>query len=327
MTNTSPSVYILHGDDEYAIRSFLDQKLKARMGETSDAAMDITTLDGRSKSLEAIQAETHTMPFLAKRRMVVLYHPLSLAKGKTKQEKLIELLESIPPSTALVLIEDTALDIKHWLIKWAREHTDQAWSQLFSLPTGGAMTRWIMDQAQAMGGEVSNPAAQLLASYTDEDPRLVKSEINKLLTYVDYSRAVSEDDVSNLVADVRQGDVFEMVDAIGYGDGEKAMKMLRRLLEDGEALSLFGMIVRQFRLLIQVRELLDENPGLSTEDIAAEIGVHPYPIKKITPQAKHFNLPQLKRIYHQLSDLDQAIKTGRLEGKLALDLLIASLTQ
>ncbi len=327
MSNISPSVYILHGNDEYAIRSFLDDKLKTRMGESSDTAMDITTLDGRSKSLEAIQSETHTVPFLAKRRMVILSNPLSLAKGKTNQEKFIELLESIPPSTALVLIEDSTLDIKHWLIKWAKEHTDQAWSQLFSLPKGGAMTRWIMEQAQAMGGEVSNPAAQLLASYTDEDPRLAKSEINKLLTYVDFSRVVSEDDVSTLVADVRQGDVFEMVDAIGYGDGEKAMKMLHRLLEYGEALSLFGMIVRQFRLLIQVRELLDENPGLSTEDIASEIGVHPYPIKKITPQAKHFNLLQLKRIYHQLSDLDQAIKTGRLEDNLALDLLIASLTQ
>jgi DNA polymerase-3 subunit delta len=178
-----------------------------------------------------------------------------------------------------------------------------------------------------MGGEINNPAAQLLASYLDEDPRLAKSEINKLLTYVDFSRAVNEDDVQALVADVRQGDVFEMVDAIGYGDGENALKMLRRLLEDGEALPLFGMIVRQFRLLIQVRELLDENPGRSPDEMADEIGVHPFPIKKITPQAKHFNLPQLKKIYKQLSDLDQSIKTGRLDGKLALDLLIASLTQ
>ena len=327
MTNPSPSVYLLHGDDEFAIRSFLDEKLKARMGESTDTAMDITTLDGRTKSLEAIQAETHTVPFLAKRRMVVLSHPLSLAKGKTKQAKFKDLLESVPPSTALVLIEDSILDNKHWLIDWAKQHPAQAWSQLFTLPKGGAMTHWIMDQARSMGGEFSNPAAQLLASYIDENPRLAKSEINKLLTFVDHSRAVSEEDVRSLVADVRQGDVFEMVDAIGYGDGETALKMLRRLIEDGDPLPLFGMIVRQFRLLIQVRELLDENPGLSIEEIAGEIGVHPYPIKKIIPQAKLFKLPQLKRIYHQLSDLDLAIKTGRLDNKLALDLLIASLTQ
>jgi DNA polymerase-3 subunit delta len=327
MSNSSPSVYLLHGDDEFAIHSFLDERLKARMGESSDTTMDITTLDGRTKSLESIQAETHTVPFLAKRRMVVLTHPLSLAKGKNKQLKFVELLDSVPPSTALVLIEDKILDRKHWLLSWAIDHPGQAWSQLFNLPKGGAMTHWIMDQAQGMGGEFSNPAAQLLASYIDEDPRLAKSEITKLLTYVDFSRAVTEEDVHLLVADVRQGDVFEMVDAIGYGDGEKALNMLRRLLEEGESLPLFGMIVRQFRLLIQVRELLDENPGLSPEDMAGEIGVHPYPIKKIIPQAKLFTLPQLKKIYHQLSDVDQAIKTGQVGDKLALDLLIASLTQ
>lgn len=327
MSDSSPSIYLLHGDDEFAIRSFLNERLKTKMGESADTAMDITTLDGRTTTLEAIQAETHTVPFLASRRMVVLEHPLSLAKGKTKQDKFKALLESVPPSTALVLIEDSVLGDGHWLINWSREHTGQAWSQLFTLPKGGAMTRWIMDQAQAMGGEFSIQAAQLLASYIDEDPRLAKSEINKLLIYVDYSRTVSEDDVRLLVADVRQGDVFEMVDAIGYGDGETALEMMRRLLEESDALPLFGMIVRQFRLLIQVRELLDENPGWSPDDIAAEIGVHPYPIKKIAPQAKLFNLPQLKRIYHQLSEVDQAIKTGRLDDKLALDLLIVSLTQ
>jgi DNA polymerase-3 subunit delta len=328
MSKSSPSVYLLYGDDEFAIRSFLDERLKAKMEESSpDTTMDITKLDGRSKSLESIQAETHTVPFLASRRMVVLHYPRSVAKGKTKQAKFKDLLESVPPSTALVLIEDTVLDSKHWLLNWVRDHKDQAWSQLFTLPKGGGMTQWIMDQAQSMGGEFSNAAAQLLASYIDEDPRLANSEIEKLLTYVDFSRAVNEDDVRALIADVRQGDVFEMVDAIGYGDGEKAMMMLRRLLEPGTALSLFGMIVRQFRLLIQVRELLDENSGRSPEEMASEIGVHPYPIKKITPQAKYFTLTQLKGIYLHLSELDQAIKTGKLNEELALDLLIASLTQ
>lgn len=326
MSSSSPSIYVLYGNDEFAIRSFLEERLKAKMGEKTDAAMDITTLDGKECSLETIQTETRTMPFLSKRRMVVLFNPTSLAKGKN-QAKFIELLGAMPPTTAFVLIEDKILDEKHWLISWCKEHLDLAWTQLFALPKGSAMTNWILDQAQEQGGAFEAPAAQLLASFVDEDPRLAKSEIEKLLTYVDFSRPVTEEDVRNLVADVRQGDVFQMVDAIGYGDGEKAFAMLRRLLEEGDALPLFGMIVRQFRLLIQVRELLDQNPGQDHFQIAKEIGVHPYPIQKIMPQAKLFNLPQLKTIYHRLSEVDQAIKTGQLNDKLALDLLIASLTQ
>lgn len=326
MSSSSPTIYLLYGNDEFAIRSFLEERLKPKMGESPDAAADITSLEGASITLESLRAETHTVPFLSQRRMVVLFGPTSLAKGKN-QSAFLQLLESIPPSTALVLIEDKQLENSNWLIRWCQEHPRQSWSQAFSLPKGAAMTGWILQQVRQMGGEFEQAAAQLLASYIDEDPRLAKSEINKLLTYVDFSRPVTEEDVRRLVADVRQGDVFEMVDAIGFGDGEKAFTMLRRLLEDSHALSLFGMVVRQFRLLIQVRELLDENPTLNHQQIANRIGVHPYPIQKILPQARLFNLTQLKAIFHQLSEVDHAVKTGQLEDELALDLLIASLTQ
>ena len=101
------------------------------------------------------------------------------------------------------------------------------------------------------------------------------------------------------------------------------MFMLRRLLEDNPALTLFGMIVRQFRLLIQVREQIDQNPGIDHTSIAKKIGSHPYPIKKIMPQARVFTLGQLKTIYNQLSEIDRSIKTFQVEEELALDLLVA----
>jgi DNA polymerase-3 subunit delta len=329
MSDPSPTIYLLHGNDEFGIQSFLEEGLKPKMGGTPDTAMDITSVDGKTLSLEAIQSETHTMPFLSKRRMVIIKDPLYLAKGKNKKEQFIQFLESVPSTTALILIEDvlvTQKDKHHWLVDWIKDNKDRCWSRAFNLPKGGAMVRWIQDQAKEMGGEFDDKGAQLLASYVDEDPRLAKMEVSKLLTYVDFSRPVSEEDVVKLTADVRQGDVFEMVDAIGFGDGEKAMFMLRRLLEGSEPLPLFGMIVRQFRLLIQVRELLNVNPGLDHIKIAQTLGSHPYPIQKIMPQARLFTIEKLKTIYHQLTEVDKAIKTNQLEPELAMDLLIASLT-
>jgi len=325
MSTQSPSVYLLHGNDEYAMRTFLEERLKPKMGD--ETTMDITSVDSQSTSIEKIQTECQTVPFLTERRMVILHHPKPMTVGKGKQEKFTNLLDSIPPTTALVLVEDELLEEKHFLIKWIRKNPQRSWMQVFTLPKGPAMTRWILDKAGEMGGVFENQAAQLLASYIDEDPRLAKKEIEKLLIYVDFSRPVTESDVNTLVSDVRQGDIFEMVDAVGYGDGKKAMFMLRRLLEDNKPLTLFGMVIRQFRLLIQVRELMDEDPAQDHFKIAQKIGSHPYPIQKIMPQAKLFTTPQLKTIYHQLSEIDQSIKSFQLEEELALDLLIASLTQ
>jgi DNA polymerase-3 subunit delta len=258
--------------------------------------------------------------------MIILNHPLALAKKNRDAFK--EFLNAVPETTALVLVEGVLSASKkgvHWLLDWAQSNSARCWTRGFSLPTGAAMTNWILDKAVDMGGKIERSAAQLLASYIDEDPRLANKEIEKLLTYVDYSRSITEEDVIELVSDVRQGDVFEMVDAIGYGDGKKAMFMLRRLLEDSDALPLFGMIVRQFRLLIQIRELVDQNPTQDHFSIANQIGSHPYPVQKLMPQVQLFNLKQLKTIYLQLSEIDQAIKSGQLESELALDMLIASL--
>lgn len=326
MSEKSPTIYLLYGDDEFGIESFLRHKLKPKMGSGANADLNISSLDGRSKGLEEIQSETHALPFLTERRMVIIDHPLAAAKGKTNQSKFLTLLESLPQTTACVLLVPRKLSQDHWLIQWADQHPDLIWKKGFFHRQGQALIRWIQEQAQAIGGEFDPQAAGLLASYLDDNPRLAAQEIEKLVIYVNFERPVTGEDVQNLTADIRQGDVFAMVDAVGQGDGKTASRMLHRLLDENDPLRLFGMIVRQFRLLIRVREALNDDPSSGHEKIARRLGEHPYPIKKIIPQARQFNLAQLKQIYSQLTEVDHAIKTGKLTSDLALDLLIAALT-
>jgi DNA polymerase-3 subunit delta len=101
------------------------------------------------------------------------------------------------------------------------------------------------------------------------------------------------------------------------------MAMLQRLLEEDEPIAIFAMIVRQFRLLLQVRELLDQvsNPA----EIAREIHLHPYVAGKISGQAYRFALPVLERIYHRLSEIDEEMKTSQVPGNLALETLVVQL--
>jgi DNA polymerase-3 subunit delta len=140
---------------------------------------------------------------------------------------------------------------------------------------------------------------------------------------VAFQRPVDDDDVRRLTAQEQQADIFDMVDAIGGRDGETALKTLHILLEESDVLPLFGMIVRQFRLLLQAREILEANG--SPDDIARTLKQHPYVAQKIAGQAKHFDLPTLEDIYHQLLKIDVDGKTGGMDVGLALDVLIAQL--
>jgi DNA polymerase-3 subunit delta len=327
----APVVYVLNGDDEFAISSFL-AVLQAKMGEATIAEMNTTRLDGRSLSIDALTNAVGAMPFLAPRRLVILTNPLAKLNSSTLREKFVALLEQVPPSTALVLVENRLLTDErdrrngkyHWLEAWAHQAGERAVVRTYPLLRGDAMKQWIQDRAKTIGGQFTPEAAERLADQVGNEPRLLDQEIRKILTYVDFKRPVEPDDVEHLTPFSRQGDIFAMVDALANHKGREAQEMLHRLLEEQDELSIFGMVVRQFRLLLQTREVLDK--GGRETDIVRDLKISPFVAGKLVPQAHHFTQKELEAIYRQLLELDVAAKTGRIEVDLALDTLVMSLT-
>ncbi len=157
----------------------------------------------------------------------------------------------------------------------------------------------------------------------DNDTRLATQEITKLLTYVDFQRPVEAEDVEQVTAANGPVDTFAMIDALALGQTETALRLLHALLEQQDPLSLFGMIARQFRLLLQAREVLDE--GGTAPHIERELHQHPYVARKLEEQARRFTLAQLETIYHRLAQMDQALKSSQVSYEVAFDTFIAEL--
>ena len=326
-----PIIYILHGDDEYAIAQFISN-MEAKLGDPSTAGLNITQFEMGSLPLDEIGTVVQSMPFLAERRLVVLHDPLTGMQSSKLRDQFIELLERVPPTTALVIAinrpliphRDRQKGKQHWLQKWAQKQQGRVYEKELFLARGPELVRWIQKQAHQEGGEITSEGAAILASLVDEDPRIAAQEIKKLLAYVNYGRPVEADDVEHLVANVGGGDVFAMVDALGEQNGQKALRMLHQLLADDDPLRLFGMIVRQFRLLLLTSELL--NDGIQENDIARELKTFPFVVRKLIPQTRNFSMETLEDIYRRLLDIDEAIKTGKIDGDVALDTLVTALT-
>ena len=331
MAENKPVVYIFHGDDAFAIGQAL-ASISAQMGDPSTAEMNTTRLEGRSLNLDELVRATRSMPFLAERRLVVLDDPLGSLKSAKDREKFQDLLSGVPPTTALVIqISSPLVDARgrrsgktHWLEKWAQGQDGKVFLREFLLPKGPQMANWIRQQAKESGGEFSPPAATLLGSLVGDDPRLAVQEIEKLLAYINYQRPVEPDDVEYLVAYAGETSVFDMVDALGARNGREALRLLHHLLEQDDPLRLFGMVVRQFRLLLLTRELLDT--GYREQEIASALKSPGFVVRKLMGQVRTFTLPQLEAIYHKLLEIDEAIKTGQTDGDIALDTLVAALT-
>ncbi len=343
MSEEKPIVYIFRGDDREAIETQIRTFYRS-LGAPDMADMNTTRLEGKTIRLNDLRAAALALPFLTERRLVILEDALKLFDGKADQDdrsQILELLDSLPPTTALVLLIpdvqksrqrgghwDTfweTLTPKHWLIKWADKAGGRAYIQDCALPTEREMGDWILRKAVDLGGSFKPNAAQVLAEYLGNNTQRVSQEIVKLLTYVNYERPVDDDDVRHVSIQDKQGDIFQFVDAIGARNGEEALKMLHRLLEEMPFSQVYPMIIRQFRLIMQAREIVDT--GGDANEVRKILGLHPFIAKKITAQAGQFSLSMLEMIYHQLLKMDLDAKTGVMDGDIALDVFITRLAK
>src|SRR5512139_893559 len=328
--------FILHGDNELEISERVAD-FKQKVGDESLRDLNITVLDGRKTTLSEVQHAADAIPFLADKRLVIvdgLLARLASRKAKDGDEAvpsgaakdflngLIDYVPRLPDTTRLVFVEFQPLNPKHQLIKLAGQQKGKTVIECRQ-PAAAELPRWIIDRAKKRGGSIEPAAAQRLAALIGADLLRLDTEINKLITYVNAQRPITEKDVNLLVSDASASSVFDLVDALGRRDGQRAAHELHHLLDQGEnPLGLLAMIVRQYRLLILVKEL--QARSLSPDAMAKELGQHPFVIKKLNEQARNYrDSTQLETIYRRLLEIETEIKTGQTSDVLALDLLVA----
>ena len=150
------------------------------------------------------------------------------------------------------------------------------------------------------------------------------TEIDKLVTHAGGARPVRESDVEELVAEVREANIFQMVDEVASHNGRAALDRLHTLLDKGESpIYVLSMVTRQFRMLLQVKEM--SAGGATQGEMQSKLQMHPFVLDKIGGQARGFTLDRLEAIYRRLADVDTGIKRGRTEPVVALDMLVVEL--
>ncbi|HQE91882.1 MAG TPA: DNA polymerase III subunit delta [Anaerolineae bacterium] len=317
------TVHILHGDNELQREEALAAVIHAAGLAPDWHDLNTDVLTGPLTLAELRQA-CSTIPFLGDARIVIVREALSPAKGPAAKE-IAAYLPDIPSTTTLIFCESKSVPPQNPILAQARKM--DADIQMFTTPAAKELPGWVVKRTKMHQGKIDFAAAQMLAQNIGGNLRLLDQEICKLLLYSGENKTITVDDVQVMVPYIQSADVvFNMVDAIGQRDPRSAATYLHRLLEVGEhPLGIFGMVVRQFRLLIQVRWLVDHTVG--EEDIAARLKLHPYVTKKVRAQVEHFTAEQLRAAYRLLTESDLAVKTGLLEAETALDLLIVQLTR
>lgn len=351
-------ITLLHGAEELLRAEHL-AKIRAALGPAELAELNMTWLDGPKTSVEEVCYYCDVMPFLAPRRLVIVDGLLArLARGSQAGKKgrppasalapagdladapaethalakdrreLLAYLPQLPETTDLVLIEAEEPSSGDPVVKLLAELAKQGRAAIVpcQAPPVAELPAWITRRAQEKGARIDRAAAQDLATFVGRNLRLLDNELEKLAAYCGGARPITSKDVRLLVPYAQEANIFDMVDAMGRRDQATALRLLRELERDGAApLYLLSMIVRQFRILLQVSDLMSQR--LDKDAIARHIGLHPYPTQKAMQQCRLWRSQDLADAYDRLLETDVAIKTGKLPDDLALDLLVVELSQ
>ncbi|MEZ4669558.1 MAG: DNA polymerase III subunit delta [Anaerolineae bacterium] len=331
MTTLTKTFFILHGDDDFTLEQEVSA-LRAKMGDGDNANLNTSEFEGADVSVAEVLSAVSSYPFLSDRRLVIVKGLISWITrkgagetGKKAVEQLAEALPNLPEWARLVFIERQLLPDSNKIVKLANSLPN---SFIKAARSPGDATSWITRRAREYyDAQIEPRAAAALALVTGNDLRRADNELLKLVSYVDGARAISEEDVTLLTPYVAEAKVFDMVDALAEGRANIALALLHRLLmeKDNDPFKVYGMIVRQFRLLLTAKEYLVTGGG--PNQMADVLKMNPFVAKKTAQQSRAFTLAQLEQVYRALLDYDIKMKTGRIEPGLALDMLIAGLAR
>lgn len=327
--NERCSVYFFIGDDLDAIQS-AERVLIDSIGNPDMADLNIARLNGQTDNLDELVKNTGLFPFGVEKRLVIYRDPLERINNKEDIARWQKIVETIPPSTILVLEFQTPWIKKNknwmwksyadhtWLVKWAARNDDWFSLNEFRVPSQREMPERIKQMVKTEGGQIENRAAAALARLAGDDILMIRQEVKKLCTYVNGERSINEDDIHLLCSVVPEEDVFAMVDAFALGDAPKALHHLKLMFANQNYSRVFSMIVRQFRLLLLAKDALQTGGSGS---MAARMGVNDFVAQKAVQQSKRFTYDELVRIYHALYDMDGDVKRGNITPEVGLELI------
>lgn len=323
-------IYVLAGEDDYSIREAL-RRIKTKAAEQSFSAAADTEVDARDLTLEKLRVACETVPFMGEQRLVVVHGLFSRfqakARGGAKKsaspredwKPFLACLEKLPASTILVLV-DGPVNATNPLFKGLGPRAEV---KIFSPLAGYKLKEWIQARVAAGGGRISPPAADLLIRHIGSELGVMGGEIDKLLLYA-QGREIREEDVRSLVGFMREASIFTLVDAVLDGRAAVAESLLQQLLNGGAAPPyILTMLSRQVRLIVLAKEL--KEMGKSSAELQAALRMKDFAVQKTVEQAARYSWERLKDVYRRLLEADLNIKTGRYDGELALDILVAEL--
>jgi DNA polymerase-3 subunit delta len=312
-------VYLLLGEEDWlaeaGLRNLLDTLLP---GSERDLNLDV--VEAGEASIQDIIMRCETLPFFGNRRAVVIRRGEDLRPPD--QEALAAYLEQGPPPSVLIILAEK-MDRRRRLYG-ALQRLGRI------IPCNrldpGDLPGWVRARVEEGGKTIAPEAAETLVVLVGGALRELNSEVAKLIAYVGDRPAITVDDVHAVASHVAEATVFELMDAVGHRQAERALRLLQVVLTEGEPpVRVLFMLGDQIRMLVKTKVLMDRRATAREAREALGARYWLYERGRYQSQVAAFGRMDVARIMGLLVDADTEVKTGMKPPRLALETLIVGL--
>lgn len=315
--NQFKGVYLLYGEEAYLKRLYKN-KLRAALTAPDDS-MNYTYYEGKGINPNEIIDMAETMPFMAEKRLIVIENS---GFFKNKCDELADYFEDPSDSTCFVFVE-AEVDKRSRLYKRVKERGRIA---ELNAQDEKSLVRWIVGSLNRENKKITQSAAALFLTKTGADMENIQRELEKLICYVGERDSINIEDVEAICTTVITNNIFEMIDAIAKKQQKKALELYYDLLTLKEPpMRILFLITRQFNLLLQVKDLA--RLGFNAAETAKKAGLHSFVAGKYVSQSKSFDSKWLADAVEICAGTEEAVKTGRINDILSVELLIVQFSK
>lgn len=305
-------VYLLYGEEGYLKKQYRDRLRKAAVGEGD--SMNLSAFEGKGIDVQAVIESADTMPFFAERRLILIENSGFFKKA---QPRLAEYIEKIPDTACMVFVEEE-VDKRGKLYKAVSK---KGYASEMKRQSDRTLLTWILGLVKKEGKRMEERDAMYLLQTAGDDMENLQRELEKLFCYTMDDKIIEKKHIDEICATQVTNHIFEMVSAVAEKRREDALRYYYDLLALKEPpMRILYLLTRQFKLILAVKDLLDQHAGRA--EISEKTKIRSFAVRQYERQAQFFSRPELKGILEAGADTEEAVKTGRINDRLGVEIFI-----
>lgn len=310
--NEFKQIYLLYGEEVFLKKLYKNKLHKALVAE--DDNMNFTSYEGKGINPNEVIDLAETLPFFADRRLIIIENS---GFFKNQSIEMAEYMKVVAPSSCFIFVEEE-IDKRGKMFKAVKDV-----GRVVEFPRQDAqtLTKWVLGLLKSDGKKITQSTMQLFLEMVGNDMENIEKELEKLVCYVGAREIIESEDIRTVCTYQVTNQIFEMISAIADRKQKKALQLYYDLLALKEPpMRILFLIARQFNLLMQVKEL--QKSGYDSKTIGQRTGLYGFVVGKYIAQARHFKMEQLKHALRDCVEMEEGVKTGRINDRICVELLI-----